>query len=157
MGWKACSSDASSTENPSRTTKRDRKRTYLSCLRHDSFIEEHPAFFSQSNSSGLSPCLLRGYPSPVSRGRVHRELSARPHPPSPKMTPPCHSFPAAELPLKVQLDKKGRKRKTEGGGSIDLLSGCELLGFAQYSCSVDHPEIRDSPVRCWPVQRWFRR
>ncbi|RKU49481.1 hypothetical protein DL546_008134 [Coniochaeta pulveracea] len=72
------------------------------------------------------------------------------------MTPPVHSFPALELPLKVQLDDKGRKRKTEGGAPIQL-SACELLGFPQYHCSIDRPELRNSPVRCWPVQRWFRR
>lgn len=73
------------------------------------------------------------------------------------MTPPCHSFPAADLPLQVQMDAKGRIRKTEDGRPIDLRTTCDLLGLVQYHCSIDHPEIRDSPVRCWPVQRWFRR
>lgn len=73
------------------------------------------------------------------------------------MTPPCHSFPAADLPLQVQMDAKGRIRKTEDGRPIDLLTGCDLLGLVQYHCSIDRPEIRDSPVRCWPIQRWFRR
>ncbi|KAK1762584.1 hypothetical protein QBC33DRAFT_551490 [Phialemonium atrogriseum] len=72
------------------------------------------------------------------------------------MTPPCHSFPAPQLPQKVQADVNGRKRKTADGRNVDL-KGCELLGLMQYSCSVDRPEVRDSPVRCWPVQRWFRR
>jgi len=72
------------------------------------------------------------------------------------MTPPCHSFPAGQLSEKVRVDVNGRKRKTVDGREIDL-KGCELLGLMQYSCAVDHPEVRDSPVRCWPVQRWFRR
>jgi len=72
------------------------------------------------------------------------------------MTPPVHSFPAADLPLQVQLDASGRVRKTEDGQPISL-TGCELLSLVQYSCEIDHPEIRESPVRCWPVQRWFRR
>lgn len=72
------------------------------------------------------------------------------------MTPPVHSFPAVDLPLQVQLDATGRVRKSENGQPISL-TGCELLSLVQYDCSVDHPEIRNSPVRCWPVQRWFRR
>lgn len=72
------------------------------------------------------------------------------------MTPPCNSFHASELSYQVQLGLDGKKRKTDGGRNIDL-SACELLGLFQYSCSVEHPERRDSPVLCYPVQRWFRR
>ncbi|KAL1847836.1 hypothetical protein VTK73DRAFT_10252 [Phialemonium thermophilum] len=72
------------------------------------------------------------------------------------MAPPCHGFLAAELPQKVQTDVDGKRRKTSDGRAIDLKK-CELLGLVQYSCSVDQPDVRDSPVRCWPIQRWFRR
>lgn len=72
------------------------------------------------------------------------------------MAPPCHSFPASQLPEKIQLNTKGRKRKTPGGRDVDL-SACELLSMMQYSCFVDRPDQRNSPVRCWPVQRLFRR
>ncbi len=73
-----------------------------------------------------------------------------------EMTPPCYPFPAAKLQEKVQLDVHGRKRKLPGGRDVDLKS-CELLSMVQFSCSVDHPEQRNSPVSCWPVQRLFRR
>lgn len=72
------------------------------------------------------------------------------------MTPPCHSFSASQLPEKIQVDAQGKKRKTVGGNNIDL-HACELLSLVQYNCKVEHPEQRDSPVLCYPVQRWFRR
>lgn len=72
------------------------------------------------------------------------------------MTPPCHTFPASHLPLQVQFDVKGKKRKTQGGKNIDL-NACPLLSLVQYNCKVEHPQQRDSPVMCYPVQRWFRR
>ena len=103
------------------------------------------------------------------------------------MTPPCYTFPAAELSERVQLDVLGRQRKmlpgspapaqrtdasaadgtsesrshNSGGGrlqGIDIARDCTLLSsMVQYSCAVMHPEMRDSPVRCWPVQRMFRK
>ncbi|KAI1126618.1 hypothetical protein F5Y10DRAFT_209602 [Nemania abortiva] len=69
------------------------------------------------------------------------------------MAPPCAVFPASQLPTEIQVDENGKRRK---GGRIDL-SACELLSMVQYDCQIDHPELRDSAVRCWPVQRWFRR
>ncbi len=59
----------------------------------------------------------------------------------------------------------GQVVHTERSGSsnarhrdIDLARDCTLLSsMLQYSCAVVHPEMRDSPVRCWPVQRLFRR
>ncbi|KAI3322610.1 hypothetical protein HD806DRAFT_132675 [Xylariaceae sp. AK1471] len=67
------------------------------------------------------------------------------------MTPPCRVFPASQLPTEIQMDD-GKRRK---GGKIDL-SACELLSMVQYDCQIDRPELSNSPVRCWPVQRWFR-
>lgn len=72
------------------------------------------------------------------------------------MTPPCHTFNASELPLQIQSNVNGKKRKTEGGKDIDL-KACELLSLMQYHCSIEHPQQRDSPVVCYPVQRLFRR
>lgn len=72
------------------------------------------------------------------------------------MTPPCPSFHASQLPLHVQSDVNGKKRKTEGGKDIDL-KACELFNLLQYHCSIENPHQRDSPVVCYPVQRWFRR
>ncbi|XXH03276.1 Cytochrome c oxidase subunit 7A [Hypoxylon texense] len=69
------------------------------------------------------------------------------------MAPACSVFPASELEAQIQVAGDGRLRK---GGRIDL-SACELFSMVQYECQIDRPEISDSPVRCWPVQRWFRR
>lgn len=72
------------------------------------------------------------------------------------MTPPCPNFHPSQLPQQIQFRVDGRKRKTEGGKDIDL-KACELLGLLQYDCSVEHPQRKDSSVKCYPVQRWFRR
>lgn len=117
--------------------------------------------------------------------KIHRDISAVTFT-SQAMTPPCYTFPAAELSERVQLDVHGRQRKMLPGSSapaqrteanafdgtsdstsstsvgrhqgIDLTRDCTLLSsMVQYSCAVMHPEMRDSPVRCWPVQRMFRR
>ncbi|KAF6824664.1 hypothetical protein CMUS01_10138 [Colletotrichum musicola] len=71
------------------------------------------------------------------------------------MTPPCVVFPASELRLHVQADMKGKKRKVEGGGDVDL-SKCALQVMTQWRCFVENPGARDSPVGCWPIQRLFR-
>ncbi|KAL2291965.1 hypothetical protein FJTKL_10661 [Diaporthe vaccinii] len=72
------------------------------------------------------------------------------------MTPPCPNFHPSQLPQQIQFSIDGKKRKTEGGKDIDL-KACELLGLLQYDCSVEHPQRQDSSVKCYPVQRWFRR
>lgn len=78
------------------------------------------------------------------------------------MTPPCQSFPASELPARVQNDVHGRRRKHDTiNGSptphrVDL-AACELLQMLQYKCQVQNPVLRSSPVQCFPVQRLFRR
>lgn len=73
------------------------------------------------------------------------------------MAPPCQGFPVKHLPARAQIGADGKVRKTEDGGRIDLARDCELLGLLQYDCVVERPEFSDSPVTCWPVQRWFRR
>jgi hypothetical protein len=72
------------------------------------------------------------------------------------MTPPCRVFEAPALEYEVQTDLTGKKRKVEGGANVDLAK-CPLFGMVQYECQIDRPEFPNSPVRCWPVQRWFRR
>ncbi len=72
------------------------------------------------------------------------------------MAPSCHSFSAAQLQQQVQLDVHGRKRKLPGGRDVNL-QRCELLSMVQHRCAVDRPEQANSPVRCWPLQRLFRR
>ncbi|KAI0534091.1 hypothetical protein GGR58DRAFT_484127 [Xylaria digitata] len=69
------------------------------------------------------------------------------------MTPRCRVFPASQLPVEIQINEEGKRRK---GGKIDL-DACELLSMVQYDCQIDRPDLSNSPVRCWPVQRWFRR
>ncbi|KAF5128266.1 hypothetical protein E5D57_009202 [Metarhizium anisopliae] len=74
------------------------------------------------------------------------------------MTPPCHSFPASELPARVQLDVHGRRRKPAPGANSKIdLSACELLQMLQYKCEVQRPLSRESAVQCFPVDRLFRR
>ena len=73
------------------------------------------------------------------------------------MPPLCQSFPANDLPQAVQLNWNGRLRKTEDVQRIDLFKDCELLGLVQYECLVSRPEVPESPIQCWPIQRLFRR
>ncbi|KAK1781430.1 hypothetical protein QBC45DRAFT_321324 [Copromyces sp. CBS 386.78] len=79
------------------------------------------------------------------------------------MTPPCQSFKAKALPTHIQVGPDHRVRKTTGttetpGQRIDLLRDCsELFGLMQYDCQVRDPELRESQIECWPVQRLFRR
>lgn len=74
------------------------------------------------------------------------------------MTPPCQSFKAKALPTHIQVGPDHRVRKTDTPGKrIDLLRDCELFGLLQYDCQVRDPELRESQIECWPVQRLFRR
>jgi hypothetical protein len=69
------------------------------------------------------------------------------------MAPPIHTWPASELPERARGDAQGNFRKGFDGD----LKGCELVEMLQYACEVENPAIRDSPVRCRPVERLFRR
>ena len=71
------------------------------------------------------------------------------------MAPLTTTFPAAELPARVQAGPDGRRRKLPGGARVDL-AACELLQMLQYDCEIENPGVRDSPVRCFSVQRLFR-
>jgi hypothetical protein len=68
------------------------------------------------------------------------------------MTPPVEVFPAFELPSRVQVTTKGKRRKD----NIDL-EKCELLQIMQYECNIQDTKVRDSPIICEPIQRLFRR
>jgi hypothetical protein len=72
------------------------------------------------------------------------------------MVPPSEVFQPAELPDRVQVNAVGKRRKTSDGQKIDLRK-CELLELVQYSCTVEQPRMRDAPIKCWPVQRLFRK
>ena len=69
------------------------------------------------------------------------------------MPPPVEAWSARELPSRVFNTETGRGRKGFDG---DLMK-CELLSLLQYRCQVDEPMDKESPVRCWPVERLFRR
>ena len=68
------------------------------------------------------------------------------------MAPPTETFPAIELPYRVQVTTQGKRRK---GDAIDLKE-CELLEMVQYSCRVED-EQNGKPVRCYPIVRLFRK
>ena len=70
-----------------------------------------------------------------------------------KMPPPVEPWPSRELPDRVMGGTQGNYRKGFDGD----LKKCELMELVQYRCEVDRPEVRNSPVRCWPVVRLFRR
>ncbi|KAK4189678.1 hypothetical protein QBC35DRAFT_492726 [Podospora australis] len=72
------------------------------------------------------------------------------------MAPPCQAFPVSKLELHVQVGPDQKVRKTETGRRIDLAKDCELSEMFQYDCVVANPALRDSPVECWPVRRFFR-
>jgi hypothetical protein len=72
------------------------------------------------------------------------------------MAPFTTTFPASELPARVQADASGRKRKLPGGGDV-ILAECELLSMVQYDCLIDNPDSPSSVVHCHQIRRWFRR
>jgi len=80
------------------------------------------------------------------------------------MAPLLETWPASQLPERAQISLKGTKRKGWDGD----LKGCELLKMMQYRCEAEDeggvkgrggPERwkRDGLVRCWEVERLFRR
>jgi hypothetical protein len=70
------------------------------------------------------------------------------------MAPPVETFPAAQLPERVQVTAQGRRRK---GGNIDLKK-CDLMEMVQYNCWLEPgPGYREEVVKCQPVVRLFRR
>lgn len=73
------------------------------------------------------------------------------------MAPPCHSFSASELPARVQQDGTGRRRKLENGTQRIDLAQCELFRMMQYNCDVQEPVTPSSVVRCYPIERLFRK
>ena len=109
-----------------------------------------------ASSTALSSC-------PPIAASIVVPLSPNKTPPigrSKRMTPPCRSFPASELPLRIQQDASGRRRKLDDAGAVSRridLSACELFRMLQYKCEVQRPLTRESPVRCFAVDRLFRR
>ena len=79
------------------------------------------------------------------------------------MAPPVERWPATELPVRIQGDVVGKRRKllARQRGEIDL-EKCELLEMVQYSCIVEgatdaERHRKDARVVCTPIERLFRR
>lgn len=70
---------------------------------------------------------------------------------------PCPVFHASELPVKVQADLKGKKRKLQGREHNIDLAACDLHEMLQYKCEIKEPEKRESPIQCFAIERLFRR
>lgn len=69
------------------------------------------------------------------------------------MAPPVEAFPAFQLPDRVQITTKYRRRKKP----VDLLK-CDLMEMVQYSCNVEKdPRGGRGVIRCEPLVRLFRR
>lgn len=105
---------------------------------------------SSISPSRREPTLAAAAPRPAC---IFTACTTRPLP----MAPPCPNFPTRQLTAAAQIGADGKIRKTADGRRIDLAKDCELFGLVQYECIVQQPALVDSPVQCWPVQRWFRR
>ena len=68
------------------------------------------------------------------------------------MSPPIESFPAFQLPDRVQVTTKNRRRKR-----LVELQKCELMEMVQYSCDVEKDKGGASVIKCQPLVRLFRR
>ncbi|OBT70266.1 hypothetical protein VE03_00009 [Pseudogymnoascus sp. 23342-1-I1] len=74
------------------------------------------------------------------------------------MAPPVEQWTADELPVRVQGDMNGKRRKGIEGLELEK---CEMLEILQYGCVVVGAErgevTREAPVLCTPIARLFRR
>jgi len=62
--------------------------------------------------------------------------------------PPLHSFPVEELEKRVNINEKGKKRKSPVN-----LDECKLMQMVQYDCRVVK---KTNEVQCQPLLRLFR-
>jgi hypothetical protein len=69
------------------------------------------------------------------------------------MAPPIENWTADQLEDRAQVTTQGRRRKGFDGN----LKACELLELLQYECRVEGRVTKESLIRCWPVERLFRR
>ena len=67
------------------------------------------------------------------------------------MAPPVETFPASELPYRIQISANGKRRK----GQDIKLDECELMEMVQYSCWLDGPK-KDITI-CKPIVKLFRK
>ena len=68
------------------------------------------------------------------------------------MSPPVESFPATELPWRVQVTSQGKRRKKP----IEL-EKCALMELVQYKCDVEGQGAETAVIKCVPIVRLFRR
>lgn len=68
------------------------------------------------------------------------------------MSPPIELFSASQLPDRVQVTTRNRRRKK----LVDLQK-CDLMEMVQYSCDVEKDKGGASIIKCEPLVRLFRR
>ena len=74
------------------------------------------------------------------------------------MAPDVRRFPVRDLPVEIQANPSGRKRKMPSGSDVGLET-CKLFTVSQYACEV-HDEKEsggDGRVHCHEVVRYFRK
>lgn len=116
------------------------------------FQPPHPTHLFQAHLLNLGQ-------DPPPHPRLHHISPPNALPPvqKTKMPPPVYPIAADELSTAAQLDAQGRRRKPEPGQKRVDLAACELLRMVQYRCEVQEPVTFESRVRCYPVERLFRR
>lgn len=67
------------------------------------------------------------------------------------MTPPIETFPASQVPSRIQIAANGKLRK----GDKIKLEDCELLEMVQYSCWLEGK--RQDIIKCRPIVKLFRK
>ncbi|KAL8668621.1 MAG: hypothetical protein Q9168_006762 [Polycauliona sp. 1 TL-2023] len=67
------------------------------------------------------------------------------------MAPPIETFPASQLPYRVQVAANGKRRK----GKEIKLNECELMEMVQYSCWLEGEKMDN--ITCKPIVKLFRR
>ena len=68
------------------------------------------------------------------------------------MSPPVESFPAIELPWRIQGTTEGKRRK-----KLIELDKCQLMEFVQYSCILEGESAATARIKCVPIVRLFRK
>ncbi|KAI4223453.1 MAG: hypothetical protein L6R36_005419 [Xanthoria steineri] len=67
------------------------------------------------------------------------------------MAPPIETFPASQLPYRIQAAANGKRRK---GKEINL-NECELMEMVQHSCWLEG--VKQDLTVCKPIVKLFRR
>lgn len=67
------------------------------------------------------------------------------------MPPPIETFPASQLPHRIQMTANGKRRK----GEEIKLGDCELMEMVQYSCWLEGK--KQDIIKCKPIVKLFRK